>query len=205
MIEVSLYSVPSKDINATVGTIVDRARIDYDKFGGGIMKFVKSFLKTNVHVFDAALGNPSIIEVINSSDAMTTKDLAAINYWLSRAGYLVKIQNVTDDEVNPTGPTGGTVEWNVIDNNFMEYGYPRATKIVPAEGSDVVATLKQVIDASDIFSEDRFPGVKNPFTDLLSNLEKVKSVSGSISAPIVTKIYEILDQVGIKVFITTGE
>lgn len=205
MIEVSLYSIPAKDINATVGTCIDRARFDHDQFGGGTLKFVKSFLKTNITAFETALANPALISMINDDDTWTVKDLASINFWLIKAGYIVKIQNVTDDEENPQGPTGNTVEWNVIDYNFMQFGYPTAIKIIPANDSDIATTLRRVIESTGMFAADRFVDVKNPFTELLDNLEKVKSISGAISSSISTRIYEYLEQVGIKVFITTGE
>lgn len=205
MIEVSLYAIPTKDINSTVGTCIDRARFDHDKFGAGVLSFVKGFLKTNVKVFDAALGNPDLIEIINNDDVMTAKDFASINFCLVKSGFVVKIQNVTDDEENPTGVTGGSVEWNVIDNNFMQYGYPTTTKIIPSDGMEINKILRQVVENSGVFAEDRFMGVKNPFKDLLDNLDKVKEISGAISPSITTKIYENLDQLGFKIFVATGE
>lgn len=205
MIEVSLYSIPAKDINATVGTCVDRARFDHDQFGGGTLKFVKSFLKTNITAFETEVNNPALISMINDDDTWTAKDLASINFWLIKSGFIVKIQNVTDDEENPTGPTGGLVEWNIIDYNFMQFGYPTATKIIPAAGSDVASNLRRVVEATGTFAADRFIDVKNPFTELLENLDKVKDLTGAISSSISTRIYEYLEQVGIKVFITTAE
>lgn len=205
MIEVSLYSIPAKDIHATTGTCIDRARFDHEQFGAGTLKFVKSFLKTNVSAFETELGNPAIISMINDDDSWTAKDLASINFWLIKAGFIVKIQNVTDDEDNPTGPTGGLVEWNIVDYNFMQFGYPTATKIIPAAGADITETLRRVVESSGVFAPDRFVEVKNPFKELLDNLDRVKNLTGAVSSSITTRIYEYLDQVGIQVFITTGE
>lgn len=204
MIEVSLYSIPTKDANASVGKCVDRARVDHDQFGGGVLKFVKSFLKTNIPAFELAVNNPGLISIINGDDTWTVKDLASINFWLIQAGYIVKIQNVTDDEENVNGPADGTVEWNIVDYNFMQFGYPTATKIIPAPGADVAKTLRRVVEVTGLFPSDRFIDVKNPFTELLENLDKVKDLTGGISSTITTKIYEYLDQVGFKVFVAAS-
>ena len=205
MIEVSLYSIPARDVNTTVGTCIDRARFDHDKMGAGTLAFVKGFLKTNVNSFETSVNNPDLISLINNNDTWTAKDLACVNYWLVKAGFVVKIQNVTDDEENPTGIASGTVEWNVIDTNFMQYGYPTTTKMIPADGMDITKTLRKIIEDSGLFDASRFVGVKNPFTELLDNLDKVKDISGAISPSITTKIYEDLDQLGIKIFIANGD
>ena len=47
--------------------------------------------------------------------------------------------------------------------------------------------------------------MKNPFTELLDNLDRIKSVSGAVNSAIVGKIYECLDQIGIEVFCATSE
>ena len=205
MIEVSLYSIPAHDLNATVGTCIDRARFDHDKMGTGTLAFVKGFLKTNVNAFETSVANPSLISVINSDVTWTAKDLASVNYWLIKAGFIVKIQNVTEDEENPVGVSQGTVEWNIIDYNFMQFGYPTATKIIPTDSMDIPTVLRKVIENSGLFAQDRFVGVKNPLTELLANLDKVKDISGTISPSITTKIYEDLDQLGIKIFIASGD
>lgn len=206
MIEVSLYSVPANsDINISMGRCVDRTRFDKEALGTGVMEFVKGFLKTNVPNFEVALNNADIIGFINGDQNMTTKDFASINYYLAKAGYIVKIQNVTDDEENPTGVSSETAEWNVIDYNFMQFDYPTAIKIIPAEGMDVVSVLKQVVDQSGLFDSDKIGGIRNPLKEIVDQLEKVKDQIGRIEPGLATKIYDILDQVGVKVFLATGE
>jgi hypothetical protein len=206
MIEVSLYSVPvNSDINVSMGRCVDRTRFDKETLGTGVMEFVKGFLKTNVPNFEVALNNADIIGFINGDQTMTTKDFASINYYLAKAGYIVKIQNVTDDEENPTGVSSETAEWNIIDYNFMQFDYPTAIKIIPAEGMDVVAVLKQVVDQSGLFDADKIGGIRNPLKETIDQLEKIKNQIGRIEPGLATKIYDTLDQVGVKVFLATGE
>lgn len=92
---------------------------------------------------------------------MSTKDFSCINYWLAQVGYLVQIQNVADDEENAAGiPTGDVVEWNVIDYNFMQYDYPTATKIIPGEGLEIPAILRQIVEQSGLFDPNKLSGVK---------------------------------------------
>lgn len=205
MIEVSLYAVPAgSDVNVTMGQCVDRSRFDKETMGVSVMDFVKGFLRTNVASIEVALGNPDIINVINGDAGITTKDFACINYWLVKAGYLVKIQNVTDDEDNATDVPAGTAEWNVIDSNFVQYDYPTAIKIIPTDGMDIVTVLRQAIDQSGLFDDSKFSSTKNPLKEMIENLEKVKELTGRIEPGYATRIYDILDQVGVKLFLATS-
>ena len=118
---------------------------------------------------------------------------------------MVQIQNVADDEENATGvPSGDVVEWNVIDRNFMQFDYPTATKIMPGDKS-IPEILRMIVDQSGLFDSNKFSGIKNPFTELLNNLDKIKSISGSINPTITSQIYNLLDKMGINVFCATSE
>ncbi len=119
---------------------------------------------------------------------------------------MFQVQNVADDEENPVGvPTGDIIEWNIIDENFIQNDYPTATKILPSADQDIITILKQVVNQGSVFSESKFAGIKNPFTDLFTNLDRIKNVSGSIDPGLISRIYEYLDQIGIKVFCATSE
>lgn len=206
MIEVNLYSIPAQDINSMVGRCVARARFDKESMGVNIMEFVKGFLKDNLANFESSIGNAELISFINSDSLMSTKDLACVNYYLVQAGYKIQIQNVADDEENASGvPTGEVVEWNVIDYNFIQHDYPTATKIIPGDGMEIPAILRQIVSQSGLFDSSKFNGVKNPFTILLNNMDKVKNISGSVSPAITSQIYNLLDQMGFKVFCATSE
>lgn len=206
MIEVSLYSVPTgSDVNVSMGTCVDRARFDKDAMKSSVMEFVKGFLKNNIKSFEAALGNSDIIGFINGDTVMNTKDFACINYYLAKAGYLVKIQNVTDDEENPTGVSSEMAEWNIIDTNFVQNDYPTAIKIIPGNGMDIVEVLRKVVEQSGLFDNNKISGMKNPLKETLDSMSKIKNSLGRIEPGFATKIYDILDQVGVKVFLAIGE
>lgn len=205
MIEVNLYSVPARDVNATVGRCIDRTRFNKENLGTSVMEFVKGFLKTNVQNFESSLQNGDIVNFINGDQPMSNVDFATINYYLAKAGFLVQIQNVTDDEENPVNVPAGTIEWNVIDKNFLQDDYPTTTKIIPAEGTNITEVLKQIVDQSGVFDDNKFGGIKNPLKDLVDNLEKIKSVTGAVDPALTTRVYEILEQVGYKVFCATSE
>lgn len=206
MIEVSLYSVPTgSDVNVSMGTCVDRTRFDKDAMNTSIMDFVKGFLKNNVQSFEVALGNADIISFINSDTIMNTKDFACINYYLAKAGYLVKIQNVTDDEENPTSVPSEMAEWNIVDTNFIQNDYPTAIKIISSDGMDIVEVLKKAVDQSGLFDDTKMPGIKNPLKEAIESMSKIKNSLGRIEPGFATKVYDILDQVGIKVFLAVGE
>lgn len=205
MIEVNLYSVSTQDPNSMVGRCIARNRFDRESMGVSIMEFVKGFLKENLNNFQTGLGNSELVAFINSTTVMSTKDLASINYYLQEVGYKVQIQNVADDEDNPNGVESGTVEWNVIDNNFIQNDYPTTTKIIPGNNSDISTILRQIVEQSGLFDSSKFSGVKNPFTELLANMDKMKSITGSISPTITSQIYNLLDRMGINVFCATSE
>lgn len=204
MIEVSLYSIPAGDFNSRVGKCVARNRFEKESFGAGINAFVKGFLKENMDKVAVKAGSAEIESVLNSSAAFTRSDLSCINYQLAQIGFKFVIQNVADDEENATGPNGETVEWNVVDNNYIQYDYPTATKVIPGVGTDIVKTLKGIVESQNLFG-DKFGSLRNPFTSLLASLENSQKITGEASPMLIAKIYEILDACGIEIFCAQSE
>jgi len=204
MIEINLFSIPADDFNSKVGRCVARNRFDREVIGTSIEDFSKGFLKDNLDRIESKLGIGEISTIINSSDVLTRKDLSCINYYLSKVGLKVQIQNVADDEDDPTSVPAGVVEWNIINKNFIQNDYPTTTKIIPSPDEDIITTLKQIVENSDVFDE-KFSGLKNPFTELFDNLKRIKDVSGSVNSALVGRVYEYLDQLGFDVFCATSE
>lgn len=206
MIEVNLYSIPAGDNTAKVGKCLARNRFDREAMGVSVPEFVKGFLKDNLDKFETGVANPELNSLINSDGILSRKDLACINYYLVQSGFMFQVINVADDEENPNGvPNGDVIEWNIIDNNFIQNDYPTATKIIPSVDQDIPTTLKQIVDESGLFDNDKFAGLKNPFSNLFTNIERIKNVSGSINATLVSRVYEALDQVGFSIFCATSE
>lgn len=204
MIEVSLYSVPTgSNISVTMGKCIDRARYNKEALGVDVMNFVKGFLKTHINDYESTLGNVDVISFINNDSPMTTKDLASINYWMLKAGFLVKMFNVTDDEENAEGVSPESSEWNIIDKNYLIDNLPTAIKVIPEAGTDVITVLEKVVDQVDVFNEKL--GLKNPLKETLDELKKVKEFTGRIEPGLATKIYDILDSVGVELFLAIGE
>lgn len=206
MIEVTLLSVRPGDYDPMVARCVARNRFDKENLKTSIPEFIKGFLKNNVNNFSGNMGNSDVVEAINSNSTFTTKDVACINYYLTEIGYSLLVQNVTDDEENPTGvPAGGVVEWNIINKNFLQYDYPTATKIIPGDGTEIPEILRKVVEQQNLFDRDKFAGLKNPFTELLNDLDAIKRTTGSVSSSITTKIYSLLDRLNFKVICIAGE
>ena len=204
MIEVNLYSLLENNINASAGYCIDRIRFDKEARGISVMEFVKGFLRNNLSHFESALKNSDIVDFINSDITMRTKDFASINYYLAQAGYLVQIQNVTDDEDNPVSVPAGITEWNIIDTTFLQYDYPTTMKVIPADGMDVVEVLDKIIGQLSFFDRDTLGSVRNPLKEYVENMKKVKNLNGSVSMSLTTKIYETLANLGIKIFTAQG-
>jgi hypothetical protein len=206
MIEVNLYSIPAKEPSARVGRLAARNRFDKDSLGVSVEEFVKGFLKDNLEKFEGGIGSFELTELINSDITINRKDLACINHYLIEAGYMVQVINVTDDEENATGiPDGDIVEWNIIDKNFYQDGYPTATKLMPGTTQDIPGILRQIVERSGAYNPDKFSGLKNPFTELLNNLDFVKKTSGDVNSSLTARIYQKLDEIGIEVFCATSE
>lgn len=206
MIEVNLYAITPNDFNSRVGRCVARNRFDQEAMGIGVIEFAKGFLKENLDKFEGGIGNNDLEDLINSDTVLSRKDMSCINYFLGKLGYKLQIQNVADDEENATGvPSGEVIEWNVIDNNFIQNDYPTATKLMPSSGTEIIGTLKMIVDQCGLFDSSKFAGLKNPFTDLITNLERIKGVTGGNNGTIIAKIYELLDDCGITIFCATSE
>ena len=204
MIEVNLYSLLENSVNASAGYCVDRIRFDKEARGISVMEFVKGFLKNNLSHFESALKNNDIVDFINSDLTMRTKDFASINYYLAKAGYLVQIQNVTDDEENPVSVPAGITEWNIIDTTFLQYDYPTTMKVIPADGMDIVEVLDKIIGQLSFFDKDVLGSVRNPLKEDVEQLKKVKNINGSASISLTTRIYDTLANLGIKIFTAQG-
>lgn len=204
MIEVNLYSVPVDALDSRVGRCIARNRFDREAIGTSIEDFTRGFLKDNLDKIEARLGMGNLSSVVNSDDVLTRKDLACINYYLGKAGLKFQIQNVTDDEENAVSVPEGLVEWNVINRNFIQNDYPTAVKIIPSADEDIPVVLRRVVEESGLFG-DKFAGMSNPFTELLDNLKRVKDITGGINGSLVSRIYDLLDQMGIEVFCATSE
>lgn len=208
MIEVTLLAIKPGDYDGMVSRCVARNRFDKENLKTSVPEFVKGFLQNNVNNFSGrnGMGNSDLVEIINSKSTFTMRDVACIDYYLSEIGYRLLIQNVTDDEENATGvPSGGVVEWNVINRNFIQNDFPTAVKIIPGENMDIPAVLHKVVENSGLFEGDKFAGMKNPLKELLNSLDAIKRTKGDISPTITTKIYEILDRLGIKVLCIASE
>jgi hypothetical protein len=206
MIEVNLYAITPNDFNSRVGRCVARNRFDQEAMGIGVIEFAKGFLKENLDKFEGGIGNNDLEDLINSDTVLSRKDMSCINYFLGKLGYKLQIQNVADDEENATGvPSGEVIEWNVIDNNFIQNDYPTATKLMPSSGTEIIGTLKMIVDQCGLFDASKFAGLKNPFTELITNLERIKGVTGGNNGTIIAKIYELLDDCGITIFCATSE
>lgn len=205
MIEVNLFSVPAADVDAKFGSCVARARVDIEALGSGVFDFVKGFIRDNLDNLEGSIGNSDLVQLINSDDLLTTVDFASLRYLLKKVGYLVEVWNVAEDEENSQGVGEGTIEYNVVNHNFLQHDFPTTTKLIPEEGKNLADILKEVVDQSGLFNPEKFGGVKNPFTGLLNSLEQEKENLGNINATISTQIIHILDQLGFEIFCATPE
>ena len=205
MIEVNLFSVPAADYDVTVGKCVSRARFDKEFMGVSVLEFVKGFLRDNLDNLESSMSNSDLVDFINSDQAMTSADFASLQYLLGQIGYKVTIWNVADDEENANSVGAGTLEYNVINHNFLQSDYPTVTKLIPTEDQNVAEVVGMIVEQSGLFDESKFSGVKNPFTILINNLKDEDGKLGKINSSIITKVYTLLNQMGINIFCATND
>lgn len=205
MIEVNLFSVPAADYDVTVGKCVSRARFDKESMGVSVLEFVKGFLRDNLDNLESSMSNSDLVDFINSDQTMTSADFASLQYLLGQIGYKVTIWNVADDEENANSVGAGTLEYNVINHNFLQSDYPTVTKLIPTEDQNVAEVVGMIVEQSGLFDESKFSGVKNPFTILINNLKDEDGKLGKINSSIITKVYTLLDQMGINIFCATND
>lgn len=204
MIEVNLFSISTSDVNVNVGKCVSRARVDIDGLGVSILEFVRGFLRDNLDNLEGAISNSNLVDFINSGSSMTNIDFASLGYLLTQIGYKVTVWNVADDEENSMGVRAGTLEYNVINRNFLQHDYPTVTKLVPGS-KNAAEVVNEIVEQSGLFDENKFSGVRNPFTSLLNNLKDEVGKVGIINSSIITKLYSLLDSMGFGIFCATSE
>lgn len=206
MIEVNLFSVSSADPKAMVGRCIARSRFDIDSMGVSVMEYVKTFMKENMDTLESGIGNNDLVSLINSDTTFTTKDFMSIQYCLGQVGYRIYIWNVADDEENRQGvPDGDVIEVNVIDKTFLQHDYPTVTKIMTTPDSNLADTIDTVISQTGLFDSSKFNGVKNPFTELISALKNETQRSGNLNPNLVSRIYQLLGEMGIRLFFAGSE
>lgn len=204
MIEVNLFSIGSADSN--IGRCVSRARYDREVLGVSPLEFVRGFLKDNLESVETKISSSELMDLIsNKSIAWTRKDFATVSYLLQKAGYKVTIWNVAEDEENANSVPSGVLEWNIIDNNYMQHDYPTVTKIVPAESEKITETIKKLLEFVNLFDETKFKGIANPLTKLKATLDFEVEKTGNVNSAIVSQIYLILKQMGVEVFWSGSE
>jgi hypothetical protein len=204
MIEVSLYAIEPEDHYAKTGRCVARNRFDKEAMGTSVEEFVRGFLKDNFERFSS--DGREINTILEENKFLSRMDLTCINHLLENIGYTFIITTVADDEENPTGvPTGDVVEWNIINLNHLQDDYPVATKIVPDLPQDFIKIFEQIIDGGGFYNEDKFSGVKNPFTPVMNILKETKEKTGDVSASMTAKIHRLLEEHNIRIFVASSE
>lgn len=204
MIEVNLFSIPTSEAGVNVGKCVSRARVDIDGLGVSILEFVKGFLRDNLDNLESAISNSDLVDFINSDTNMTRLDFASLSYLLVQIGYKVTVWNVADDEENPNGVGAGTLEYNIINSNFLQHDYPTVTKLVQGD-KNAAEIVGEIVEQSGLFDDSKFKGVRNPFTILVNNLKDEEGKVGIINSSLITKIYSLLGDMGINIFCATSE
>lgn len=205
MIEVNLFSVSSSDPKAMVGRCVARSRFDLETMGMSIMEYVKVFMKENMDTLQSGINN-DLVSIIQSDGTLTTKDFMSIQYCLGQIGYRIYIWNVADDEENSQGvPDGDVLEVNLIDKTYVQHDYPTVTKVMSTPDSNLADTLETIVSQTGLFDGSKFNGIKNPFKDVIGALKNEVKMSGNLNPNLVSRIYQLLGEMGFRLFFAGSE
>lgn len=205
MIEVNLYKGPKGVKGDVINlTSIGRARFDKEAMGTSVEEFVIGFLKDEMEKF--ATDGRDISAILESNKYLGRQDLNCINNLLiENTGFRFEIYSVADDEINPNGLVSGeTFEINIINHNHIIEDYPTCTKMTPSLPLDLPGTLRQIVNESDLYNEDKFAGINNPFSKYLGVLENDKRV-GNVNESASSAIYRVLAEHGINVIWVSSE
>lgn len=202
MIEVTLISATE---GSRVGRFVNRKRANLEQLGVNKNQFIQGFLRDNMDTIETAVHNPDLVNIINSDTLLNNKDIASIKYALSTVGYQMLVTFTADDEVNSVTIPTGEVEYNIVDNTFIQDDMPVSTKETAPLGSSVMPVLKKSVNSLGFYSEDKFKGINNPLIGLLRQAEDDEKTTGTPSATVINRIYTILENLGVQIYAIIGE
>jgi len=162
-----------------------------------VMDAIQKFIADNISTFTAALTNARLVAQLEQIKDLTVSQFQGLRYVLAMHGLDIWYFIVKEGEVNETEVSDDVIEYNILDNDQVTFGFvPMAFRFVqPRSEMSISAVYQEIVSAFGLFEGSFYVGLKNPLKasiDTIVESEKILGVAPKSSSTYVNSILEYL-------------
>jgi hypothetical protein len=161
------------------------------------MDAIQKFIADNISTFTAALTNQRLVAQLEQLKDLTVSQFQGLRYILAMNGLDIWYFAVKEGEVNELEVPDDVIEYTILDNDQMSYGFiPMAFRFVqPRSEMSISAVYQEIVSAFGLFEGSFYVGMKNPLKasiDTVVESEKILGVAPKSSTTYINSILEYL-------------
>lgn len=162
-----------------------------------VMDAIQKFIADNISTFTAALTNQRLVAQLEQLKDLTVSQFQGLRYILAMNGLDIWYFVVKEGEVNESEVPDDIIEYTILDNDQMSYGFiPMAFRFVqPRSEMSISAVYQEIVSAFGLFEGSFYVGMKNPLKasiDTVVESEKILGVAPKSSTTYINSILEYL-------------
>jgi len=162
-----------------------------------VMDAIQKFIADNISTFTAALTNARLVAQLEQIKDLTVSQFQGLRYILAMHGLDIWYFIVKEGEVNETEVSDDVIEYNILDNDQVTFGFvPMAFRFIqPRSEMSISAVYQEIVSAFGLFEGSFYVGLKNPLKasiDTIVESEKILGVAPKSSSTYVNSILEYL-------------
>jgi len=162
-----------------------------------VMDAIQKFITDNISTFTAALTNQRLVAQLEQLKDLTVSQFQGLRYVLAMNGLDIWYFAVKEGEVNDTEIPDDVIEYTILDNDQMSYGFiPMAFRFIqPRSEMSISAVYQEIVSAFGLFEGSFYVGMKNPLKasiDTVVESEKILGVAPKSSTTYINSILEYL-------------
>jgi hypothetical protein len=162
-----------------------------------VMDAIQKFIADNISTFTAALTNQRLVAQLEQLKDLTVSQFQGLRYILAMNGLDIWYFAVKEGEVNELEVPDDVIEYTILDNDQMSYGFiPMAFRFVqPRSEMSISAVYQEIVSAFGLFEGSFYVGMKNPLKasiDTVVESEKILGVAPKSSTTYINSILEYL-------------
>lgn len=162
-----------------------------------VMDAIQKFIADNISTFTAALTNARLVAQLEQIKDLTVSQFQGLRYILPMHGLDIWYFIVKEGEVNETEVSDDVIEYNILDNDQVTFGFvPMAFRFIqPRSEMSISAVYQEIVSAFGLFEGSFYVGLKNPLKasiDTIVESEKILGVAPKSSSTYVNSILEYL-------------
>jgi hypothetical protein len=162
-----------------------------------VMDAIQKFIADNISTFTAALTNQRLVAQLEQLKDLTVSQFQGLRYILAMNGLDIWYFAVKEGEVNESEVPDDIIEYTILDNDQMSYGFiPMAFRFVqPRSEMSISAVYQEIVSAFGLFEGSFYVGMKNPLKasiDTVVESEKILGVAPKSSTTYINSILEYL-------------